>query len=368
MTICLAYYLWFVAADQYVAEFRYSVNQSTPALPGTATPQVGMSQAAGALSNLASMMGGSSAAVTPGASQNFVVADYLTSQQAVDDLQRRIDVKSLYSRRQIDWWSRFDPSKPIENFLQYFTWYLYSDYDQVTGLAVARVRAFTPHDAWLIASTMAKQAEGVVNEVNTRANQDAVRFAENEAAQARLKLDKVNAELLQFRTEEATVNPYTSLVSTNTQMDLMLRTNLVSLQTQLGSFTQGGAPANSPAAKAIADQIASTKQQIQQIENQIGRDSDQAHALAKVVGRWEELSYQQQYWQSMLTQTAQALELARANAAAQHLYLEPYVMPEVPESSTYPNRPLYTGIGFLCIFGFWLACLLVVRAIQDHAV
>ena len=31
---------------------------------------------------------------------------------------------------------------------------------------------------------------------------------------------------------------------------------------------------------------------------------------------------------------------ARANAASQHLYITPYVRPHLPQSSTYPNRPL----------------------------
>jgi capsule polysaccharide export protein KpsE/RkpR len=64
----------------------------------------------------------------------------------------------------------------------------------------------------------------------------------------------------------------------------------------------------------------------------------------------------------------QTVDLARANAAVQHFYIEPYVTPELPESPTYPMRALDTCLAGLAIFGAWLLGLLLVRTIQDHAV
>ena len=366
-TALLAVYLWLFAADQYVSEFRFSVIQSTPVLPGASGATVAAAGQPSGATPSGSSLGSSSGGPTGPALQNFVIADYFLSPQIIEELQKRIGIAGLYQRAPIDWWNRFGAHQPIEKFENYFSWYFYANYDEVTGLAVARVRAFTPHDAWLIASTMAKLAEELVNRINDRANEDAIRFAKAEVEKAKIAMDKVNQALLDFRTTEGTINPTTSVVPTNTQLVQTQLANLASLQTQLSSVI-GVHLDNGPVIRSLQSEISASKQQLRQLESEIAQNQNGMRALAKVVGKYEQLTFDQTYWQGMLSQTMQALELARANAAAQHYYLEPYVSPAVPESSTYPERPLLTLIVFLALFGAWLAGLLIVRAIQDHAV
>ena len=368
-TALLGGYYWFIASDQYVAEFRFSVTESAPALPGSGSASVGTTQQGqgSGVSALASMLGGSASSPTPAAPQNFIIIDYLLSGQACADLQKRINIKSLYARPQIDWWNRFNPARPLEKFARYFSWHLSADYDQVTGIAVVKVTAFTPHDAWLIGTTMVTQTEELINQINVRANQDAVRFAEAEVRNAKEAMSKVEAAMLGFRSSEGTVNPTTSVVSTNTQLVLTLQSNLISLQRQLASAIEQHLD-RAPGVQSLKAQIAAAKQQLEQVESQVAHDKDGTGALARVVGSYDRLAFDQQFAEKMLAETMQALELARANAAAQHLYLQPYVTPAMPESSTYPHRPMDTLLGFLGFLGVWLAGLLIVRAVQDHAV
>ena len=53
-------------------------------------------------------------------------------------------------------------------------------YDLITGIADAQVRAFSPKDAQLIASTLVTLAEELINKIEKRSQEDAVRFAEQE--------------------------------------------------------------------------------------------------------------------------------------------------------------------------------------------
>jgi len=366
-TLLLGAYYAFVADDEYFAEFRFSVTQGTPVLPGT--PSSAMTGASSG-SGLAAFLGGSG--TSGAASQNFIVADYLTSPQAVDDLQKRIDVRSLYSRSEINRWQRFDSRKPMEAFVDYFSHYVHADYDQVTGLAIATVRAFTAADAQRIGQTLADLSEALVNEINSRAYRDSIRAAEVEVQQAQQHMKEVDASLLAFRAKEGVIDPGNSVVATNIQLAQQLEGNLVNLQAQLGA--QGLAnmdTRNGPAGKLLRAQIESNQQQLAVVERQIAHDSGGAggaNALADVVGKYEQLTLDQQYAQTMLMQTLQALDLARANAVAQHLYIVPYVTPILPQSATYPHRGLNTLLGSLGFFGFWLAALLVYRTIQDHAI
>ena len=81
-----------VASDQYVAEFKFAVSDSSPA-------SMGPSMA----SSVASMMSGGSAA-TASSTPNYMVADYVTSSNSVDELQKRIGLRELFSKPFIDWW------------------------------------------------------------------------------------------------------------------------------------------------------------------------------------------------------------------------------------------------------------------------
>ncbi len=325
----IAAYLYLYASDEYYAEFRFSVQQGVPVLPGTTPTTASASGGApGSFPGLASSLGGSAPSPSLATPQNFMVNDYLTSQKAVEDLQSRINIKALYSRPEINRLERFDAREPIEKFVSYFhRFFFWADYDQVTGVAIATVKAFTPQDALLIAKTLAALSENLINEMNARADGDAVRFAEQESQRAEKRLNDARAELLDFRTKAGVISP-----------------------------SAGTAPS------------VLTKEQLAQIQRHAAQDAGGAYAFAGVIGTYEKITFDVQYAQDSLIRARQALDLARANAAVQHFYIEPYVIPQLPESPAYPLRALDTCLASLAIFGAWLLGLLLVRTVQDHVI
>jgi capsular polysaccharide transport system permease protein len=326
-TLAIAAYLYHFASDEYFAEFRFSVQQGTPSLPGTSVSSVLTSGGSSSPPSGQPSSQGGSGSPAVAALQDFMVNDYLSSGKAVDDLQRRINVKALYSREEINRLERFDARAPIENFVTYFHHFLWADFDQVTGVAIVTVKAFTAQDALLIAKTLAELAENLINEMNMRADRDAVRFAEKESESAEQRLNDARARLLEFRTNAGVINP------------------------------SAGSPPS-----------VLTTEQLSRVQREAAQHGVGAHALADVVGKYEQIIFDQQYAQDSVLRARQTVDLARANAAVQHFYIEPYVTPELPESPTYPMRALDTCLAGLAIFGAWLLGLLLVRTIQDHAV
>jgi capsular polysaccharide transport system permease protein len=326
-TLAIAAYLYHFASDEYFAEFRFSVQQGTPSLPGTSVSSVLTSGGSSSPPSGQPSSQGGSGSPAVAAPQDFMVNDYLSSGKAVDDLQRRINVKALYSREEINRLERFDARAPMENFVTYFHHFLWADFDEVTGVAIVTVKAFTAQDALLIAKTLAELAENLINEMNMRADRDAVRFAEKESESAEQRLNDARARLLQLRTNAGVINP------------------------------SAGSPPS-----------VLTTEQLSRVQREAAQHGVGAHALADVVGKYEQIIFDQQYAQDSVLRARQTVDLARANAAVQHFYIEPYVTPELPESPTYPMRALDTCLAGLAIFGAWLLGLLLVRTIQDHAV
>lgn len=352
--VLAAVYYAFIASPQYVTEFRFSVTDNTPSST--------LASSASSIGGLSSLLGG---AMTS-SSQNYLVADFLMSREAVDELQKKINITSLYERPNIDWWSRFGRSEPIEKFVTYWQSMVNASYDQVTGLATAQVRAFTPQDSLLIANMLVGMAEHLVNDIATRPQRDAVKYAEAEVKRAEDRLKEIQSELTNYRNSENVIDPNNSVVMSNVTLAQSLRANITQMETQLSSLLQQKINRSSPNAQVLQSRITATKSQLADVEAQISKNTGGNQALSKIVSRYEQLMLDRSFAQSMVTSTMSTLEMARATAAAQHLYITPYVRPALPESSTYPNRIASVGwVAFIAFF-IWLLGLLLYRSIQEH--
>jgi capsule polysaccharide export protein KpsE/RkpR len=172
-----------IASNQYASEFRFTVKDTSTGAASTST-------------GLLAMIAGPGVGTS---TDNYLVADYLTSRQIVEDLQKRIRIIDLYSKPEIDWWSRFDSTKPMEQFVSYWQKMTSASFDMITGTAIARVRAFSPEDTLLIANTMVVLAEELVNQMSNRSREDAVRFAEKEVERAQNRLVRARSQLTDER-------------------------------------------------------------------------------------------------------------------------------------------------------------------------
>ncbi len=271
VTLAAVYY-FVIASPQYMAEFRFTVKDTTPTN-------------AAAAGGLMAALGQSGQVST----ENYLVTDYLKSRQVVQDLQDRIGLIDKYSGRQVDPLSRFDRTQPTEVFLRYWQNMVTTYFDQVTGIATAQVRAFTPDDALLIANTMVKLSEELVNQIARRSQIDSVKFAEKEVEKAQERVKRIRSQIVESR-------------------------------------PNGGAAGDGPLLLDVERQIA----------------------------------------QTMLAGAMQTLEQSRQSAAAQHLYITPYIRPSLPESSTYPRPFVAVTYVFALAFGIWLIGVLMFRSIFDR--
>jgi capsular polysaccharide transport system permease protein len=175
----------------------------------------------------------------------------------------------------------------------------------------------------------------------------------------------IRGRITEYRNRVGVIDPNSSVVASNSALAQTLRAGLSQLETSLATLTQRRLSPNAPAVISLQTQIKATKEQLAQLEASVGRMSSGA-SLSTTVGEYEQLDLERQFAQTMLTSTMQALDQARANAAAQHLYITPYVRPSMPESSIYPSKVWATAIVALLAFMFWTIGLLVVRSIRDH--
>lgn len=350
-TIIAAVYYFGYATDQYVVEFRFAVRDTTTATSTSA-----------ATTSLTAIIG-MSTSTNP--TENYMVTEYMVSRQAIEDLQTKINIRQRYALPFIDFWSRLDASEPMEKFARYWKYMTTAEFDIVTGTAFAQVKAFTPDDAYLIATTLLSLSEDLINEVAQRPQMDAVRSAETEVKRAEERLKDIRAALSAYREKEGVIEPTSSVVLSNATLLASMRSALASLQTEMKALQQNGMGASTAQMQNIQVRIKATEAQIKEVEGQVSTPGLQG-AVAKVVARYEELDLERQFAQNTLTSTMQSLEQARSNAMSKRLYITPFVLPAMPQTPVYPKRVVaILTVAGACLM-LWTIALLLVRSIREH--
>jgi capsular polysaccharide transport system permease protein len=360
-------YSFFLSAHQYQAEFRFAVTEVKPVLTGAPPSSQSPSSTAGVAGGLSALLGGFSVMNT--GTQTYIVIDYLKSRSLIEELESRLRIRELYgsSRAGMDWWNRFEPTQSMDHFVEYWKGMADATYDPITGIASVKVRAFSAKDAQLIADTLVELSEDLVNSIARRPQLDAIRFSENELRKAEDRMKQVRAALTEFRYREGVIDPVGS-ISGNVDLVKSLRLQIVQLQTELAALGTPQQTANSPTAQVLRSKIEAARAQLAKVEAEVSQNRDGNRVLVEIVNRYEQLDLDRQYAQAMLVSAMQALDQARGNAAAQHLYLTPYVRPILPQSATYPRPTRQTVLAALAFFAAWVVGLMIVRSVREQLV
>jgi capsular polysaccharide transport system permease protein len=347
-TLLAAVYYSFIASDEYVSEARFTIKN-----PGQRSAQV---------TSLASLI--QTTGLSSGQEQANEVLDYLHSRAALVDLSKRLDVRGMYASRGADFLSRFPRPWSKDRFETLYKYYLGmvdASMDTSTNIAVVKVRAFTPEDAYRINTGLLNLSEEMVNRLSDRAQHHAIAEAERRVKQAEARLRKARIAMSRYRNDEKLLDPAKQATGV-----LEISNHLVSeqaaLQAQLDLMTRV-APAN-PAIPAIRNQIDAIGRAI---ASQDGRAVGTSGALAEKLPGYENVAVEQDFATQNYTVASAALEQARLEAQKQQFYLERVASPDKPDMAQLPRRfrmILTIAAAALCLY--FVGWMLVV-GILEHA-
>jgi capsular polysaccharide transport system permease protein len=343
-------YLYTRAADQYHSAIAFSVRSEEA---GAA--------AAGILGALTSIGSGS-------ASDTDILYDYIQSQEIVEAVDAKLDLRSIWNRPGASWRTGDpvfalgdDPS--IEALHAHWLRMVELAYDPGTGIIDVEVHAFAPEDARAIAREIMAESSALVNQLSEQSRDDAVRFARDELAEAEAHLRDVRQELADFRRDQNIVDPTADVASQSGLLNAL----------------------NQELAQALVERDVLTSyagagdQRVIQADRRIGAITDRIEAerrtlgvtgvtgsLPEVIGRYEELSLDLEFANTAYTQALAGLAAARAEARRQSRYLAPHVSPTLASTSLYPRRALLAGLtGFFLLLG-WGALMLIAYNVRDN--
>jgi capsular polysaccharide transport system permease protein len=182
--IALIYYL-FIASNQYVTEIKFALRSMD---------RNNVHASVGAM--------GVPSAVT-GIADSFILADFITTRQLVDELERKVGLRKILSNPAGDFFSRLGSSASVEQVVDHWRSMVKSRYELSTGILSVQVRAYTPQDSLALANAVIGSAERLANELTGNGRQGLVEVAEADLKKAESQLSKTNDALLNHSDQSA---------------------------------------------------------------------------------------------------------------------------------------------------------------------
>jgi capsular polysaccharide transport system permease protein len=340
--LCGALYFGLIAADRYVSQSEFIVRNTE-------------STGAGRLASMISAQSGNAASSSIGASTGDsdanVVVTFMKSQDGMDAVDKALDLRKLFSRDEADFFMAYPgPFRSDSKYRlkQYFSRMVDVDYDPMTGVIKLTTEGFRPEDSKSVGDSLLAGAEALVNRMDTRSRQDAVRAASDQVAVAHKEVIDAQAKLTAFRLREKMIDPV-AMSGVIVETIAGLSTQSVALKAQLSDLAKT-APASNQVA-LVRSQIAALEEQIVVQQRKLaGPDGSMAPTLAE----YQKLSLQREFADRIYTAALEQAENARLQAARQHIFIERISGPTLADYAVEPRRLLLIsliGVVAVSLFG-----------------
>ena len=328
-----AVYYGLIASDQYAAEARFTVRGGT----------------APKLDSLAALTGVPTMQIIQ---DTQIVINFIESRAIVEELDQKIDLRQMFSRSGIDFFSRFNPKKPIEKLLRYWKTMVDTSVQMPSGIVVLTVRAFSPEDATKIADGILDASEKLINDMNDRMRRDAVALSELEQQRAGERLTQARVALEKARNDEGMLSAEGTADAVNDLISAA-RSDLLKMQQEYETQKRN-VSINAPQMRYLQTRINATNEQIALLQEKLTSTTDKADAkaISNVMSKLNYLELDRQISEKLYSSTVAALERARLSSESKTLYINSFVLPVLPQEAKYPRR-------FLNICGIAAASLLI---------
>lgn len=345
-TLCSTVYFGLIASDQFTSQSSFVVR----------SPK-----------NQASLNGLGAILQGTGFSRSqddiYTVQEYMRSRSSLDALSKKMPVRSFYENKG-DIFSRFNGfglQGEQEAFYQYYREKVNINFDSVSGISNLNVSSFDAAESQKINEALLKQGEILINQLNERARQDTIRYAESVVAAAEDKVKEASVQLTKFRVKNGV---FDLKAQSEVQLGLVskLQDELIVIQTQLDQV-KAVTPENPQIPGLLAREKSLRKEITQQIRA-ISGGSDRS--LSNQAAEYQRVYLENELAEKQLAAAITSLEGAKAEADRQQLYLEIVSQPSRPDMAQKPTR-IYnivaTFIIGLIVYG--IASLLT-ASIREH--
>ncbi len=308
---------------------------------------------------------GASSLLTAGVNKDLhVVYAYIKSVDLFNDLDSELNLKEHYQHH--DPVSTMPSQPTIMDIEEYWDGVTTVKIDADSDIMLMTVRTYDPEFSKLLADTVLRKIDNLVNTMNAHALEDSIKLAKREVKEAEDRVRSIAEKIRIYRDEHEYIDPKTEAGSTMgivSTLESEIAQKKAELAEKLGYMRS-----NSQEIITLERKIASLENQVKELRSRIsssGKYVDQK-SMSKSVAEYEKLELEYQFAQKILESVRTTLEVTRQQSLSKNKYLVKIDEPKIPDESLWP-RPfkaasLVMAISFLLILGISL----IVSAVMEH--
>lgn len=316
----------------------------------------------------ASKLGGrlgrlTSVTTTSRTQESGILARFLPDRAFVEQLSEKLDLAGLYSRDDIDGYSRLPEGASASALAGFWRNMSSIAVDPLGGAVTLKVRAFAPDDARFISEAAIQVCEEKLNAILESSRHDALRIAEQDKQRAKEDLDAFRAEIESFRRQSGVLDPQTA-GSNALNLIIDRRAKRSALAAELQATLASLSP-QSAQVRALEARIAALDDQIAALEGDLAKGGD-SKAIADLISTYEEMDIRRGFAEQTYTLAELTLLRTKAEVERWHVYLVPVTGPDTPIASVEP-RPFAESLHiFLVAFVIWGIVSLLALGTAEH--
>ena len=344
---CVAAYLFTLAADQYASTVGFSVLRQDASSP-------------------IELFGGIADISGSGVSDSDILYEFIMSQELVEKLDSKLNVRGMFARAEGDFIFRFDPADAVEDLHEYWGRMVRVAYDDAARLIQVRVLAFAPEDAKRIAEGIVEESDELVEALSAIAQDDTTKFARIEVDRAVERLKLARQKMTSFRSTHQMVDP-----SADVQGQMGLLSTLEGQLTEaliaadlLRETTRSSDPRIAQAERRVS--IIQARIEAERRHLGVGSGETSGQDYATLLAEYERLAVENEFAQQTYIAALAAYDQALAEARRKSRYLAVYLQPTLAQSSQYPKRFTLVGIALFLSLSIWSIGVLVYYSIRDR--
>lgn len=344
-TTVSAIYYFLIASDRYVVEAMFTVR-------GVKGAQ------GGGLSSLFRSFG-----ITRAEDDTYAVIDFILSRDGARKLNERCPLKAIFGGPGVDLFSgypRLWRGDSNEALYEYYLNRVEAWYETKGGMVTLRVSAFRPEDSERLARELLRLSEELVNQMNARAQADAIKNAEAEVRRAESRVVEAQQKITSFRDKELTLDPQADSLKL-IELVTRLKSELADTERQLNE-TLLGQPSN-PAIPSLRSHIAALRDQIAAESSRIAAGKA---PLASKIQVYERMTLDRSFADRDLGIAIGSLQSARQEARRQQLYIETVVSPHRPDEAIEPRSIRYAVTVLVISLAAYSMIWLIIAGSREH--
>jgi capsular polysaccharide transport system permease protein len=339
----LALYFFVLAAPLYVSETTFTIRGREQ----TAQPSI-----------LSSITGTGTTASTEAAE----VESYVESQQMMNKLNAKFNLRKLYSRPRLDFLNWMSSNASDEDFQDFYNRMVRIKIDHDTFLVTAEIRSFDAKSAHDIAQALLQYSADYVDHLSHSIRSDTLKAANGELTTAENSVKASRLAMTRYRTSTGLLDPV-AVAGAQTGQITALQQQIMQARATMASLGTYSTP-NAPLMQQNQALINSLEAQIKTLQSKL--TSNNSNAMAQRLYEYEGLSVANDYAEKRLVAALAAYDGARSLADQRERFLVRVTEPNTPDDPALPDRLLDFFEAMIIAIAAYGILALSIAGIRDH--